>query len=56
MKTFRLAISAVITTLLLPIVTLNTWLFALTSAVILFVGFCINQPLLYLMGLVRGQK
>lgn len=51
-----LLLKVVITTLLLPIVTANTWIFTLFSAMILFVGFCVNQPLLYVLGRLNGSK
>ena len=55
MKKIKDVISVAILTVLLPITTLNTWLFALISGAVLFVGFCVNKPLLYLVkALTRG--
>ncbi|CAB4137110.1 hypothetical protein UFOVP327_1, partial [uncultured Caudovirales phage] len=44
-----LVLKTAITTVLLPIVTANTWIFTVLAAGILFVGNCINQPLLYIL-------
>ena len=52
----RITLTAVILTVLLPIVTLTTGLFTVVSATILFVGNCINLPLLYMIGWIRGSK
>ena len=51
-----LVLKAAITTLLLPIVTANTWFFTVLAAGILFVGNCINQPLLYILGRLNGSR
>ena len=49
-------LSNAIITLLLPIVTANTWIFTVFSAGILFVGTCVNRPLLYILGCLRGPR
>jgi hypothetical protein len=51
-----LMLKVAITTLLLPIVTVNTWIFTLLSAGILFVGYWLNQPLLYILGRLNGSR
>jgi hypothetical protein len=51
-----LVLKTVITTVLLPIVTVNTGIFALLSATILFAGNCINRPLLYILGRLNGSR
>ena len=52
----RITLTAVVLTVLLPIVTLTTGIFTVVSATILFVGNCINLPLLYMIGWIRGSK
>lgn len=54
-KIYKLLTVAIIT-VLLPIVTANTWIFSVLAAGILFVGNCINQPLLYILGRLNGSQ
>jgi hypothetical protein len=42
--------------LLLLLTTVNTGIFVAISSVSLFVGSCVNLPLLYVIGWIRGSK